>query len=108
MEQPTDRNGKQLTIGARVRLLHLSGNWLDELPPEEAKDVNSMIGEVFEIEEIDEYGRCGLVNRGQTRLKAHVIRIQLHWTRTKLSLLKKLNNRLFRVVKRQQNNQHSK
>ena len=58
MEQPTDRNGKQLSIGARVRLLHLSGNWLDELPPEEAKDVNSMIGEVFEIEEIDEYGKA--------------------------------------------------
>jgi hypothetical protein len=34
-----------------VRLLGLTGKWLDELPPEEKQDVLSMIGEVFEVEE---------------------------------------------------------
>ena len=37
-------------------MLGLSGEWFDELPPDEKADVSSMINEVFEIEEIDEYG----------------------------------------------------
>jgi hypothetical protein len=53
---PRDRNGRQVTLGAKVRLLSLSGTWLDELPPDEKGDVLSMIGEVFEVEEIDEHG----------------------------------------------------
>jgi hypothetical protein len=34
----------------------LSGGWLESLPEEEKGDVLSMIGEVFVVEEIDEYG----------------------------------------------------
>jgi len=56
MQPPEDRNGRIVGIGSRVRLLALSGKWLDELPPNERRDVLSMIGEVFKIEEIDEYG----------------------------------------------------
>ncbi|MEK7884601.1 hypothetical protein [Methyloversatilis sp. NSM2] len=52
----TDKNGKPVHIGSKVRLLCLSRNWLDELPSEERQDVLSMIGEVFVVEEIDEYG----------------------------------------------------
>jgi hypothetical protein len=51
-----DKNGRPVVIGSKVRLLCLSGNWLDELPTKEKEDVLSMIGEVFEVEEIDEYG----------------------------------------------------
>ncbi len=39
-----------------MRLLKLSGHWLEQLPPEEKLRVSSMIGEVFEVKEIDEYG----------------------------------------------------
>ena len=39
-----------------MRLVSLSGKWLDELPDDEKQDVLSMIGEVFEVEEIDEHG----------------------------------------------------
>ena len=53
---PKDRNGNTVRVGARIRLLSLSGQWFEELPPDEKSDVQSMIGEVFEIEEIDEYG----------------------------------------------------
>lgn len=53
---PRDKTGKPVHVGSRVRLLSLSGNWLAELPHNEKQDVMSMIGEVFEIEEIDEYG----------------------------------------------------
>lgn len=51
-----DKNGRPVTIGSKVRLLCLSGNWLDELPADEKENVLSMIGEIFEIEEIDAYG----------------------------------------------------
>ena len=54
---PRDRAGNLVHVGAHVRLLSLSGNWLEELPDEEMPDVLSMIGEVFEVEEIDEYGQ---------------------------------------------------
>jgi hypothetical protein len=57
MSQPKDRNGNVVLLGARVRLLALSGKWLDDLPDDEKPDVMSMIGEVFTVEEIDEYGR---------------------------------------------------
>ena len=53
---PKDKDGNIVKVGARVRLLSLSGKWFDELPAEEKQDVLSMVGEVFEIEEIDEYG----------------------------------------------------
>ena len=53
---PFDNSGKVVAVGARVRLLCLSGRWLEELPAEEKQDVLSMIGEIFEVEEIDEYG----------------------------------------------------
>ncbi len=43
-------------VGAHVRLLGLSGGWLEELPADEKPYVLSMIGEVFVIEEIDQYG----------------------------------------------------
>ena len=56
LQPPRDRNGNLVRVGARVRVLCLSGNWFDELPSNEKGDVISMIGEVFEIEEIDEHG----------------------------------------------------
>lgn len=54
--QPQDRKGRLVFVGARVRVVALSGRWLNELPSDEKQDVLSMIGEVFEVEEIDEYG----------------------------------------------------
>jgi len=55
--QPLDRNGTLVSVGSLVRVLKLSGNWFDELPPEERARVESMIGEVFPVEEIDEFGQ---------------------------------------------------
>ncbi len=54
---PTDKNGNVVSVGTRVRLLSLTGQWLNDLPADEKDDVFSMIGEVFEVEEIDEYGQ---------------------------------------------------
>lgn len=37
-------------------MLGVSGDWFDRLPEDERADVVSMVGEVFEVDEIDEYG----------------------------------------------------
>jgi hypothetical protein len=58
MESPKDQSGKPLQVGSRVRPLRLAGKWLDDLPEDERSDVLSMVGEVFEVEEIDEYGQA--------------------------------------------------
>ena len=51
-----DRNGTDVVLGARIRIVSLSGGWLDDLAPLESERVLSMVGEEFEIEEFDEYG----------------------------------------------------
>jgi hypothetical protein len=54
--EPIDRYGRQVSVGSLVRVLKLSGDWFDQLPPDERAKVESMIGETFRVEEIDEYG----------------------------------------------------
>ena len=79
---PRDKNGNIVQVGARVRLLCLSGNWLDELPTDEKADVLSMIGEVFEVEEIDEYGhpwiRKSWPNEAEGECHSHSIALESH------------------------------
>ncbi len=53
---PRDRNGREVVVGMRVRVVCLSRSFLDSLPDDEVEDVASMVGEVFEVHEIDEYG----------------------------------------------------
>ena len=54
--QPRDIAGNIVQVGARIRLLRLSGKWIEDLPVDEKQGVLSMIGKVFEVEDIDEYG----------------------------------------------------
>ncbi len=54
--KPVDRHGRVVEVGTRVRVVGLSGDWFDQLPPDERADVESMIGEIFSVEEIDEHG----------------------------------------------------
>lgn len=56
MREPTDKYGRQVVVGSRVRILELSQSFLASLPPDEIEDVSSMIGEVFEVYEIDKNG----------------------------------------------------
>jgi hypothetical protein len=80
--QPKDRNGNSVSVGSRVRLLSLSGQWLDDLPADEKGNVLSMIGEVFEVEEIDEYGhpwvRKSWPDEPQGRCNSHSIALEPH------------------------------
>ena len=54
--QPKDRLGRIVDIGNFVRIVTLAGDWFDLLPVDERIHVESMIGEVFQIEDIDEHG----------------------------------------------------
>ena len=56
MDQSKDRDGKPVVVGTRVRLVTLSGHWVEDLPDQERIDVTSMIGGAFTVEEIDKYG----------------------------------------------------
>lgn len=77
---PQDKDGNNVQVGARVRLLCLSGNWFDELPAEEKHDVLSLVGKVFEIEEIDEYGqpwiRKSWHNKDEGKCRSHSIALK--------------------------------
>lgn len=56
MLEPKDKYGRSVVVGAKVRIVELSSSFLASLPPDEIEDVRAMIGEVFEVYEIDEYG----------------------------------------------------
>ncbi len=60
---PVDCNGVSVGIGSRVRVLSLSGSWYDRLPEDERLRVDSMIGQEFDVEEIDEYGQPWVCKR---------------------------------------------
>ncbi len=54
--EPVDCNGRRVAVGSLVRVLSLAGDWFDQLPGDEQARVASMVGEVFPIEEVDDYG----------------------------------------------------
>jgi hypothetical protein len=80
LSRPRDCNGRAVGVGARIRLIGLSGRWLDELPPDEKRDVFSMIGEVFAVEEIDEHGhpwiRKSWPNEEEGKCHSHSIALE--------------------------------
>ena len=67
-----------MKVGTPVRLLSLSGQWLEELLAEEKNDVISMIGEIFEV---DEYGkprvRKSWPNEAEGRCHSNAIALEL-------------------------------
>ena len=52
----TDRHGQPVRVGTRVRVLEIAEALRKSLPPDEWSELQTMIGEVFEVYEIDEYG----------------------------------------------------
>lgn len=69
-----DRNGKTVKVGDQVRLVAVQPGVLDSLRADERADVASMIGETFEVEEIDDYGSAWvhkLWNRGDGETESH-------------------------------------
>jgi hypothetical protein len=56
MASSKDRNGIEVFVGTKVRVLSIHESVPDQLPPEEAARVKTMLGEVFSVYEIDESG----------------------------------------------------
>jgi hypothetical protein len=48
---------RPVTVGTRVRILAVSGSLLADLPADDVQQLRSMLGDVLEIDEIDEHGR---------------------------------------------------
>ncbi|MCX9158554.1 hypothetical protein OPU71_20725 [Niveibacterium sp. 24ML] len=63
MAQCFDNTDREVLVGSQVRLLQLSPAFLKSLPDDELAEVSSMIGEIFEVYEIDQYG-CAWVEKG--------------------------------------------
>jgi len=81
MDLAKDRNGKPVAVGTRVRLLTVSGTWVEELPQQERIDVTSMIGGVFTVEEIDAWGSACIERRwddGNGVIHGHSIHLDPH------------------------------
>lgn len=77
-----DIHGNPVTVGMLVRLLSLSGQWLDDLPADEKRDVLSMIGEIFEVEEVDRYAYAWVTkswpDEAEGRCYSHSIALEAH------------------------------
>lgn len=57
--QVLDRNGKPVVVGSRVRVVEIAAFLERDLPPDEWECVRSMLGQVFEVYEIDKWGARG-------------------------------------------------
>jgi hypothetical protein len=55
-KRPVDCHGRTVEVGMRVRVLRVSPSLQKEIPPDEWQNLQSMVGEVLEVSEIDEYG----------------------------------------------------
>ena len=56
MIKPIDKNGNEVHVGDKVKIISLESSFLCGLEIEAKKKVQSMIGGMFLIDEIDEYG----------------------------------------------------
>lgn len=53
---PVDRSGRSVTVGTRVRVLAITPSLRTSLPEGEWDELQTMVGEVFAVCEVDEYG----------------------------------------------------
>ena len=77
---PVDCDGRPIEVGSQVRVLSLSGQWFDALPAEERQEVASMVGEIFVVEDIDEYGQPWIskywTDPGEGRCHGHTVALE--------------------------------
>jgi hypothetical protein len=75
-----DKNGAEVGVGDLVRVIEIPRDIIF-FEEEDRQDVSSMLGEVFEIEEIDEWG-CAEVTKwwelGDGLSKCHSLHLSAH------------------------------
>ena len=75
---PLDRNGKAVKVGSRVKVLGIDSCALVGLSEQEALDVASMRGEVFDVYETDEHDSAWVQkwwDRGDGHKESHSLRL---------------------------------
>ena len=71
-----DHLGRTVRVGDRVRILGLSHDFLNSLSVDELEEIRQMIGGVFEVEEVDQWGQAWVTkwwDAGDGDLDAHGI-----------------------------------
>jgi hypothetical protein len=53
---PFDCHGRAVNVGTRVRVLNLAPSLKRGLPPDECQELDTMVGQVFDVYEVDEHG----------------------------------------------------
>ena len=69
-----DKNGKKVQVGSKVKVTNIDHKFISSLPKEEQSDVASMLNEIFEIYEIDQYGQAWVEKqwvRGEDQIESH-------------------------------------
>jgi hypothetical protein len=78
---PSDRNGQPVTVGTRVRVLEIAPFLKRDLPDDEWMDLQSMVGEVFEVYEVDEDGAAWVEkvwDDGEGGSRSHSLALDSH------------------------------
>lgn len=73
-----DKNGKQVKVGTKIKLLRISESLLSKLPDDEVIEIKSMIGGIFEIHEIDESGGAWIeasFDHGKELISSHSLNL---------------------------------
>lgn len=65
MQVTRDKNGSEVRVGSRVRIVSVDPGLLSSLAEEEAGKVASMVGQVFEVYEVDDSGYAHVDNGWQ-------------------------------------------
>ena len=76
-----DRLGRQIAVGMRVRVLSIPESLKASLAQSESERVTSMIGEVFEIYEIDDHGQVWVEKwwkDGEHDTRSHSLGLEAH------------------------------
>ena len=53
---PTDHHGRPVVVGTKVRVLKIALSLKANLPSNEWDELQTMVGQVFKVTEVDEYG----------------------------------------------------
>ena len=80
-KQPLDRNGRPVFLGTRVRVLEIAPSLKAVVPDNEWQELQEMLGQVFAVSEIDEWGQAWVEkwwNESEENSFCHSLRLDSH------------------------------
>ncbi len=77
----SDRNGRAVSVGTHVRVLAIAPSLKASIPATEWSELQEMLGQVFPVREIDEWGQAWVeewwYSEGETSF-CHSLRLDSH------------------------------